>query len=54
MAASGSLAAVLNAGMATFQFAHTHTKNLLVHTEALKPLESLMEKVRSWEMAKNG
>jgi hypothetical protein len=44
-----SKAAVLNAGMPTFQFAHTHTRNLLVRTDRLNPLGGLLEKVRSWE-----
>ena len=36
-----SKASVLNAGMPTFQFAHTHTKNLLVPLHELKPLGGL-------------
>jgi len=47
-----SKADVLNTGMPTFQFAHTHTKNLLVHMDALNPLDGLLEKVRSWETGK--
>ena len=47
-----SQAAVLNSGAPTFQFAHTHTKNLLVRTDALNPLGSLLEKVRTWEAGK--
>jgi hypothetical protein len=45
-------AAVLNAGMPTFQFAHTRTKNLLVGLTALNPLGDLLEKVRTWEAGK--
>ena len=45
-------AAVLNAGMPTFQFAHTHTKNLLVPLHALNPLGGLLERVKSWEAGK--
>ena len=47
-----SQATVLNTGMPTFQFAHTRTKNLLVHAEALNPLGNLLEKVRLWEAGK--
>jgi len=47
-----SKAAVLNAGMPTFQFFHTHTKNLLVPLHELKPLGSLLERVKSWEAGK--
>ena len=45
-------AAVLNAGLPTFQFAHTHTKNLLVPLRDLNPLGSLLEKLRLWQAAK--
>ena len=44
-----SKAAVLNAGMPAYQFAHTHTKNLLVPLRDLNPLSGLLEKVREWE-----
>jgi hypothetical protein len=47
-----SKATVLNAGMPTFQFTHTHTKNLLVPTGALNPVGGLLEKVREWEDGK--
>lgn len=47
-------AQVLNAGMPTFQFAHTHTKNLLVPLGELNPLGGLLEKVRTWEAGKKG
>ena len=47
-----SKAAVLNAGMPTYQFARTHTKNLLVPLSGLKPLNSLLEMVRGWEVGK--
>jgi hypothetical protein len=45
-------AVVLNAGMPTFQFAHTHTRNLLVRTDRLNPLGRLLERVRNWEAEK--
>jgi hypothetical protein len=47
-------ATVLNTGMPTFQFAHTHVKNLLVPTGALNPLGGLLEKVKEWEVGKKG
>jgi len=47
-----SKATVLKAGMPTFQFAHTHTKNLLVPLRELKPLGGLLERVKSWENEK--
>jgi hypothetical protein len=47
-----SKAVVLNAGMPTFQFAHTHTRNLLVRADRLNPLGGLLEKVRMWEAEK--
>jgi len=47
-----SKAAVLNAGMPTFQFAHTHTRNLLVRADRLNPLGALLEKVQMWEAEK--
>jgi len=40
---------VLNAGTPTFQYAHTHTKNLSVPMAELNPLGDLLEKVRQWE-----
>ncbi|MFH1523372.1 MAG: hypothetical protein ABIF04_00235 [Chloroflexota bacterium] len=40
---------VLNAGMRTFQYARTRTKNLLVPGIELNPLGILFEKVRDWE-----
>ena len=45
-------AAVLNAGMPTFQFTATRTKNLSVQMDLLKPLGGLLEKVRRWELEK--
>lgn len=45
-------AVVLNAGQPTFQFVHTHTRNLLVQVDRLNPLGGLLEKVRSWEAQK--
>ena len=42
-----SKATVLNAGMATFQFARTHTKNLLVRLDELNPLAGLLDKVKN-------
>ena len=47
-----SKAVVLNAGMPTFQFAHTHAKNLLVPLRELKPLGGLLDRVKSWEAEK--
>ena len=47
-----SKAVVLNAGLPTFQFAHTHCRNLLVRADRLNPLGRLLEKVRSWEAEK--
>jgi hypothetical protein len=47
-----SKAQVLNAGMPTFQFARTHTKNLLVPLHALNPLGGLLERVREWAKEK--
>lgn len=45
-------ASILNAGMGTFQYAHTLTKNLLVPVAGLNSLGELFERVRAWE-AKN-
>ena len=45
-------AKMLNAGMPTFQYAHTRTKNLLVPVAELNPLGELLEKVRVWEAEK--
>ena len=39
-------AALLNAGKATFQFAHTHMKNLLLPVAGLNPLNELFDNVR--------
>jgi hypothetical protein len=47
-----SKAVVLNAGLPTFQFAHTHCRNLLVRADRLNPLGGLLEKVRNWEAEK--
>ena len=47
-----SKATVLKAGMPSFQFAQTHTKNLLVPLRELKPLGGLLERVKSWEKGK--
>ncbi len=47
-----SKAQVLNAGMPTFQFAHTHTRNLQVPLSELNPLGGLLGKVREWEAGK--
>jgi hypothetical protein len=46
-------ASILNAGMPTFQYARTRTKNLLVPVAELKPLGELFEKVRAWEAERN-
>jgi hypothetical protein len=43
---------VLNAGMPTFQYARTRTKNLLVPVGELNPLGKLLELVRAWEAEK--
>ena len=40
---------VLNAGLSTFQYARTRTKNLLVPINELNPLGELLEKVKAWE-----
>ena len=45
-------AKVLNAGMSTFQYARTRTKNLLVPMAELNPLAPLLKKVKAWEMEK--
>jgi hypothetical protein len=42
-------AKVLNAGMSTFQFAHTRVKNLLVPMAELYPLAPLLAHVKEWE-----
>jgi hypothetical protein len=42
-------ASILNAGMPTFQYARTRTKNLLVPVTELNPLGELFERVRAWE-----
>jgi hypothetical protein len=47
-------ACVLNAGMPTFQYARTRTKNLLVPVAGLNPLGELLEKVRRWEAERAG
>jgi hypothetical protein len=44
-----SKASVLNAGMPTFQYAHTRMKNLSVPMTELNPLGNLFQKVREWE-----
>jgi hypothetical protein len=46
-------ASVLNAGMPTFQYARTRTKNLMVPMVELNPLGELFEKVRLWEAERN-
>ena len=46
-------ASVLNAGMQTFQYDRTRAKNLLVPVVDLKPLLSLLEKVRDWATQKD-
>lgn len=43
---------VLNAGMPTFQYSRTRTKNLAVPSTELEPLTPLLEKVRAWEAKK--
>jgi hypothetical protein len=43
---------VLNVGQSTFQFAHTHTKNLAVPLTELNPLGPLFHRVRDWEAVK--
>ncbi len=43
---------VLNAGMPTFQYFRTRTKNLAVSVSELEPLAPLLEKVRVWETQK--
>ena len=45
-------ACLLNAGMPTFQYTRTHTKNLLVPVAGLNPLGELFERVRAWEVKK--
>ena len=45
-------ASVLNAGMRTFQFAHTRSKNLQVRADRLNPLGIFLESVRKWEAEK--
>ena len=45
-------AAVLNAGIPTFQFARTHSKKLQMPLRDLKPLGVLLEMVREWEAGK--
>ena len=45
-------ATVLNAGLPTFQYARTRTRNLQVPMAELNPLGDLFEKVRLWEAAK--
>lgn len=40
---------VLNAGMPTFQYARTRTKNLAVSSAELEPLSPLLERVRKWK-----
>ncbi len=42
-------ARVLPAGMSTFQYAHTRTKNLAVAMSELHSLRSLLQDVRRWE-----
>jgi hypothetical protein len=42
-------AKVLNAGMSTFQFAHTRKKNLMVPISELNPLSPLLVRVKRWE-----
>jgi hypothetical protein len=49
-----SKAALLNTGMPVYQFARTHTKNLLVPLSDLNPLEGLLDKLRTWEAGKKG
>jgi len=44
-------AKVLNAGMRTFQYASTRTKNLLVPVAELNPLGPLFRRVREWGKA---
>jgi hypothetical protein len=46
-------ASILNAGMPTFQYASTRTKNLLVPVAELNPLGELFEKVCAWEAERN-
>jgi hypothetical protein len=46
-------AGVLNAGLPTFQYARTRTKNLQVPMAELNPLGELLEKVRLWEAERN-
>jgi hypothetical protein len=45
-------AKVLNAGMRTFQYDRTRTKNLLVPGVELNPLGPLFERVREWKKAR--
>jgi hypothetical protein len=40
---------VLNAGLPTFQYTRTRTKNLAVSLPELEPLAPLLEKVKDWE-----
>ena len=44
---------VLNAGLPTFQYARTRTKNLQVPMAELNPLGELFERVRAWEQGTN-
>lgn len=44
---------VLNAGMPTFQYARTRTKNLAVALPELEPIGPLLEKVREWDKDKS-
>jgi hypothetical protein len=46
-------ASVLNAGMRTFQYDRTRTKNLLVPIGELNPFGELFERVRAWEAGKS-
>jgi hypothetical protein len=43
---------VLNAGMPTFQYYRTRTKNLAVSLSELEPLAPLLKKVKAWEADK--
>lgn len=45
-------AQVINAGLPTFQYARTRTKNLAVPTSELEPMAPLLDKVRAWEAEK--
>jgi len=44
---------MVNAGMPTFQYARTRTKNLAVALPELEPIGPLLEKVREWEKNKS-